>query len=144
MEKYAVLVMIFVFAFVIFLKQFREKTLDRRLIISSCPPILILAAYFITYDRLEGIIPPKFDIAIAILMLALFLIFLFLKEKMNRGTLIILIGLILEAAAFVSIMLFFQMQQVIMFYFGVILLGFGTVLFLAGLFYRTKSFIAKK
>lgn len=144
MEKYAVLVIIFVFAFIIFLKQFREKTFDRRLIFVSCLPILLLAAYLVSYDRLEGIISPKFDIAIAILMLGLFLMFLFLKEKMNRATLIILIGLVLEVAAFASIMLFLQMQQVFIFYFAVIFLALGTILFLAGLFYRTKSFITKK
>lgn len=144
MEKYVVLVMIFVFAFIIFLKQFREKTFDRRLTLASCVPILLLAAYLVSYDRLEEIIPPKLDIALAISMLGLFLIFLFLKQKMNRATLSILIGLLLEAAAFASIMIFLKMQQIFMFYFAVILLALGTILFLGGLFYRSKSLITRK
>ena len=136
--------MILVFAFMIFLKQFRDKKIDRKLIIASCLPILLLASYLINYDLFKGIIPPKFDIAIAILMLGLFVTFLFLKEKMNRATLFILIGLVLQATAFISIILFLQMQQVFVFYLAVILLGLGTTLFLAGLFYRIKAFITKK
>ena len=115
MGKYAVLVMIFVFAFIIFLKQFREKTFDHRLIVASCVPILLLAAYLISYARLEEIIPPNLDIAVAISMLGLFLVFLFLKQKMNRATLIILIGLLIESAAFVSIMIFLKILSLLVF-----------------------------
>jgi len=143
MERFAVIIFAAVFAFVIFLKEFRKKRIDIRSIVCASFPIFLLILYFVYYDFVEENIPPRVDIAIVILGLCIFLALILLLDKVDSKSLMILIGVVLQVIALVSIKVFLESHPVFSICFGVILLALGSLLFLIGLFYKIRRFLAK-
>lgn len=143
MERFAIVILIIVFAFIIFLKQFKKKRIDIRLIICTSFPILLLVLYLANYEFFEEIVPPKVDTALAVLGLCIMLALILLGDKVNFASLMILIGVALEVIALTSIWIFLESHPVFSICFGVILLALGSLLFLIGLFYKIRRFLAK-
>ncbi|MFX0202821.1 MAG: hypothetical protein ACFFCW_42495 [Candidatus Hodarchaeota archaeon] len=143
MERFAIVILIIVFAFIIFLKQFKEKRIDIRLIICTSFPILLLVVYLANYEFFAEIVPPKVDTALAVLGLCIMLALILLRDKVDSKSLMILIGVALQVIALVSIKVFLRSHPVFSICFGVILLALGSLLFLIGLFYKIRRFLAK-
>jgi len=143
MERFAIIVLAAVFAFVIFLNEFRKKRIDIRSIVCASFPIFLLILYFVFYDFVEENVPPKVGIAIVVLGLCIFLAFILLRDKVDSKSLMILIGVALQVIALVSIKVFLRSHPVFSICFGVILLALGSLLFLIGLFHKMRKFLAK-
>ena len=82
-------------------------------------------------------------IAIVVLGLCIFLALILLLDKVDSKSLMILIGVVLQVIALVSIKVFLESHPVFSICFGVILLALGSLLFLIGLFYKIRRFLAK-